>query len=286
MRPSKGGAHGLSGAGDGGGSRDRAAVAGRRWGPGDRPGHRDGPQDDRRVRPGGVAVGVQRGGPPPTDDQVAAITAARRPGRPTNTTTPVRSSRPCGRTRRSIRQWLGEALRLTKIHRRLRAMGLTVSYSSLYRFARVTCDFGGAGGDRTGRRPAAGRGGGSGFRRARAVEGFHHRPVAPRVRLARDALLQPVRVPRDRAPAGPHCRARRPGGRLAVLRRRRAPRRRRQSHARRHPRRSLHARPQPGLPRIRAVPRLPRRPGRGGASDGETESRARDSLCPPGFLPR
>lgn len=33
-------------------------------------------------------------------------------------------------------------MRLTKIHRRLRAEGVHVSYSSLYRFARATCDFG------------------------------------------------------------------------------------------------------------------------------------------------
>jgi transposase len=43
---------------------------------------------------------------------------------------------------RTIRQWLGEGLRLTKIHRRLRAQGVRVSYSSLYRFARAACDFG------------------------------------------------------------------------------------------------------------------------------------------------
>jgi transposase len=89
-----------------------------------------------------VAVGVQRGGPPPRDDQVAAIAAARRPGRPTNTTTPspeLETLRPHGAM---IRQWLGEELRLTKIHRRLRAQGVMVSYSSLYRFARAVCDFG------------------------------------------------------------------------------------------------------------------------------------------------
>ena len=33
-------------------------------------------------------------------------------------------------------------MRLTKIYRRLRAAGVHVSYSSLYRFARATCDFG------------------------------------------------------------------------------------------------------------------------------------------------
>jgi hypothetical protein len=41
-----------------------------------------------------------------------------------------------------IRQWLGEGLRLTKIHRRRRAQGVTASYSSLYRFARAVGAFG------------------------------------------------------------------------------------------------------------------------------------------------
>ncbi len=89
-----------------------------------------------------VAVGVQRGGPPPSDDQVAAIAATRRPGRPTNTTTPSPELETLRPHEATIRQWLGEELRLTKIHRRLRAQGVTVSYSSLYRFARAVCDFG------------------------------------------------------------------------------------------------------------------------------------------------
>jgi len=41
-----------------------------------------------------------------------------------------------------IRHWLStDALRLTKIHRRLRTEGVGVSYSTLYRFARAHCDF-------------------------------------------------------------------------------------------------------------------------------------------------
>jgi len=89
-----------------------------------------------------VAVGVERDGPPLTDAQVAAIVGAHRPGRPTNMTAPspeIEALRPHEPT---ICQWLGEGLRLTKIHRRLRAQGVTVSYSSLYRFARAACDFG------------------------------------------------------------------------------------------------------------------------------------------------
>jgi transposase len=89
-----------------------------------------------------LAAGVQRGGAPPTDEQLATILTARRPGRPPNTDAPspeLERLRPHAAT---IGQWLTEGLRLTKIHRRLRAQGLAVSYSSLYRFARVACDFG------------------------------------------------------------------------------------------------------------------------------------------------
>ena len=89
-----------------------------------------------------IAVGVQRGGAPPTDEQISTIAATRRPGRPTNSAVPspeVEILRPHERT---IRQWLAEGLRLTKIYRRLRGEGVAVSYSSLYRFARRACDFG------------------------------------------------------------------------------------------------------------------------------------------------
>jgi transposase len=88
------------------------------------------------------AVGVQRGGAPPTDEQLATIAATRRPGRPTNTTAPSPELETLRPHEATIRQWLGEQLRLTKIHRRLRAQGIDVSYSSLYRFARTTCAFG------------------------------------------------------------------------------------------------------------------------------------------------
>jgi transposase len=88
------------------------------------------------------AVGVQPGGPPPTDAQLTGITTARRPGRPSNTDVPspeVDALRPHAA---QIHAWLTEGLRLTKIYRRLRGQGLAVSYSSLYRFARAACDFG------------------------------------------------------------------------------------------------------------------------------------------------
>ena len=75
-----------------------------------------------------LAVGVQRGGAPHTDEQITTIAATRRPG-PTNATIPspeVEVLRPQART---IRQWLDEGLRLTKIHRRLRAQGVRISYA-------------------------------------------------------------------------------------------------------------------------------------------------------------
>jgi transposase len=89
-----------------------------------------------------VAVGVQRGGAPPTDEQIAAIATTRRPGRPTNASAPRPELEVLRPHEGTVRQWLAEGLRLTKVYRRLRAEGVRVSYSSLYRFARATCDFG------------------------------------------------------------------------------------------------------------------------------------------------
>jgi hypothetical protein len=89
-----------------------------------------------------IAMGIQREGAPPTDAQLIAIAAARRPGRPTNGASPSPEFERLRPQESVIRQWLAEGLRLTKIYRRLRAAGVDVSYSSLYRFARATCDFG------------------------------------------------------------------------------------------------------------------------------------------------
>jgi transposase len=90
-----------------------------------------------------VAAGVARGGDPPTDEQLARIATGRRPGRPTTSTAlsaELEALRPHEAT---IRRWLhDDKLRLTKVHRRLRAQGVGVSYSSLYRFARAVCEFG------------------------------------------------------------------------------------------------------------------------------------------------
>jgi transposase len=88
------------------------------------------------------AVGVQPSGTPPTDEQLTAITTARRPGRPSNAAAPSPEFDTLRPHTERIRTWLTEGLRLTKIHRRLRDQGLIVSYSSLYRFARAACDFG------------------------------------------------------------------------------------------------------------------------------------------------
>jgi transposase len=87
-------------------------------------------------------LGVQRGGAPPTDEQLAAVLAARRPGRPPTAGTPSPERAALMPYRDRIQRWLTEdALRLTKIHRRLRAEGVGVSYSSLYRFARAHAGF-------------------------------------------------------------------------------------------------------------------------------------------------
>jgi hypothetical protein len=89
-----------------------------------------------------VVMGIQRGAAPPTDEQLTAIATVRRPGRPTNASAPSPELGLLRPHESTVRQWLAEGLRLTKIYRRLRAQGVDVSYSSLYRFARVACDFG------------------------------------------------------------------------------------------------------------------------------------------------
>ena len=68
--------------------------------------------------------------------------ACRRPGRPAAPTEPSAEVRALVAHQEMIRRWLSEdALRLTKVYRRLRALGVDVSYSTLYRFARAQCDF-------------------------------------------------------------------------------------------------------------------------------------------------
>jgi transposase len=86
-----------------------------------------------------VAVGLSRGAPPPTDEQLAEFVRGLRG-------TPV--GRPAALPERlapyqaQIAAWLGDGLRLTKIHRRLREQGVGVPYSSLHRFAQAHCGFG------------------------------------------------------------------------------------------------------------------------------------------------
>ena len=86
-----------------------------------------------------VAVGLHRGAPSPTDEQLAAFVSRLRAmpvGRPGEL--PARLARYQGQ----IQSWLADGLRLTKIHRRLREQGVGVPYSSLHRFAQRHCGFG------------------------------------------------------------------------------------------------------------------------------------------------
>lgn len=88
------------------------------------------------------AAGIARGGALPSEAQIGALAAGRRPGRPAATTDPSAEVRALVAHQETIRRWLSEdALRLTKVYRRLRAQGVAVSYSTLYRFARAQCDF-------------------------------------------------------------------------------------------------------------------------------------------------
>jgi transposase len=85
------------------------------------------------------AAGLRRGDPAPTDAQVAAVLAASHAlpvGRPA-----ALPDRLAGH-RDQVAAWLAEGLRLTKIHRRLRAQGVAVPYSSLHRFAQTHLGFG------------------------------------------------------------------------------------------------------------------------------------------------
>ena len=87
----------------------------------------------------GTACGVAPGGPPPTDVQIATVLAHLQgpmPGRPGTAQDVLRPHQA------QIQAWLTEGWRLTKIYRRLRAQGVPVSYSTLYRFAQTACGFG------------------------------------------------------------------------------------------------------------------------------------------------
>jgi len=87
----------------------------------------------------GEAVGLRRGGPLPTEDHVQAVTRQVRAPAPHEASDATQLLAP---HRVQIQEWLAEGLRLTKIHRRLRAQGVASSYSTLHRFAQAHCDFG------------------------------------------------------------------------------------------------------------------------------------------------
>ena len=82
-----------------------------------------------------VAVGLHRGAPPPTEDQPAAFVHGLR-------ATPVgrRAALPerLAPYQAQIAAWLGDGLRLTQIHRRLREQGVSVPDSPLHRLPRPT----------------------------------------------------------------------------------------------------------------------------------------------------
>ena len=86
------------------------------------------------------AIGLTRGGPPPTDEQITAVRHHATPPREPALSDETRALAPY---REEIQTWLTrDELRLTKVYRRLHERGIAVSYSTLYRFARTHCDFG------------------------------------------------------------------------------------------------------------------------------------------------
>jgi len=86
-----------------------------------------------------VALGLRRGAPPPTEDQLAAFGREVR-GMPVGR--PAALAERLASQQGQIAAWLTDGLRLTKIHRRLREHGVSVPYSSLHRFAQAHCGFG------------------------------------------------------------------------------------------------------------------------------------------------
>ena len=88
------------------------------------------------------AIGLTRGGPPPTDEQITAVRHQATPPHEPALSDEMQALAPY---REEIQTWLTrDALRLTKVYRRLHERGIGVSYSTLYRFARTQCDFGGS----------------------------------------------------------------------------------------------------------------------------------------------
>ncbi len=87
----------------------------------------------------GEGLGLRRAGPPPTDDQVQAVTMQVRAPAPPEAS---EATQVLAAHQAQIQAGLAEGLRLTKVHRRLRAQGVPSSYSTLYRFAQAHCDFG------------------------------------------------------------------------------------------------------------------------------------------------
>jgi transposase len=86
------------------------------------------------------AIGVVRGGPPVTDEQLTAVRRQATPEREPALSDEMQTLLPY---RAHITRWLThDELRLTKVHRRLGEQGVAVSYATLYRFARAHCDFG------------------------------------------------------------------------------------------------------------------------------------------------
>lgn len=86
------------------------------------------------------AIGLVRGGAPPSDEQIAAVRQHLMGELAPALSAEMQALAP---HREQIRAWLtADQLRLTKIYRRLREQHVDVSYSTLYRFARAQCDFG------------------------------------------------------------------------------------------------------------------------------------------------
>jgi transposase len=97
------------------------------------------PKTARRYLRAAMAAGVPREAGPVTDDEVREVLLALQPagGRPRGDGWAA-----CETQRETIRRWLADGLRLTKIRKLLVRQGVAIAYPTLYRFAVLELQFG------------------------------------------------------------------------------------------------------------------------------------------------
>src|SRR5437762_2313644 len=97
------------------------------------------PKTVRRYLGAATAAGLRGEGTDVSEEQLRAVLLALQPagGRPRGD-----GWTQCEAQRETIRRWLGEGLRLTKIRKLLDRQGVVIAYPTLYRFAVLELQFG------------------------------------------------------------------------------------------------------------------------------------------------